>query len=338
MDKFKQLTLPEIQLNHSQQTFSNHYAHLPKYEYPIVLNIREPIKQLQTNIKYEGDIIRVPFIENFNKSHGFLGMPKNIIFEFDNLNFNLLSDRIKSSIIKSSIIQLTIGDSIITELSLNFLYGVCPKNFVWSDNKLEIQLIFDWFIFPIHFPALQNHDTKIFLIAPNELNQYIKNIYFVVDYIALTEAIQYNINHSLFEMPLQQLQTLNVDLLEPLYTHKIRCHFNHMTKGIFIQSEELDSLNSFVLQMNGHDSFHMNQTMIDLLGYKLSPNMLYISFFNKSNYSDLDFASYEGGYNSSKIDTINFILHFERPQAKLQIHIISLNIQKMSNGKSDIIY
>jgi hypothetical protein len=76
----------------------------------------------------------------------------------------------------------------------------------------------------------------------------------------------------------------------------------------------------------------MNKSMLDLLAFKLSENMLYISLANKLDYLDMTPSSYQNGFDLSTITNKKLHIQFKKPQSAFQIHMINFNVQHIHNG------
>ena len=117
-------------------------------------------------------------------------------------------------------------------------------------------------------------------------------------------------------------------------------NFSHCVKGYFIECDKLDTITNFRLMLNGHDRFTYDQTMLHLVGQRISPNLMYLPFMNGNDYKNMSRESYVGSCNHSRIDQVKVLLTFANVQGnvKLKFHALYFNILRYASGNGGVAY
>lgn len=257
--------------------------------------------------------------------------------EFLELSF-INQDRDNLNDIKKLILTMIIGGQIIQQLPLSLLINLNEP--LISEGKMYINLCFDMLFGNLKMIALYHHVVK-FQLSQNEIiSDY--GITTTQTYLDMVERRDmYQNSH---EELIQQLSFVDIkvdmnDETQTSDTFDLRyLPFNLISKGFFIQCENVDNLNNILLKFNGEDRFDLNRFLIMRKCKKINQNLLYLPFNYEKSYSERTLQSFEGSANLSRIDTVSLMLKFNVAINNVKIYCLNSNIFRQMGGMGGLAY
>lgn len=240
--------------------------------------------------------------------------------------------------IKKLILTLEIGDSTIQQLPLNLLMNLNTP--IMNEGKMYINLCFDMLFGDIKLIGFQWHTVK-FKLSQNEIiSEY--GVTSTITFLNMDER------RRLYEDPhqnlIQQISFIDikVDLNDDTQTSDIfdliYLPFESISKGFFIQCDNVDNLNNILLKFNGMDRFNLNRFLIMTKCKKINQNMLYLPFNYEKSYSERTIQSFEGSANLSRIDNIALTLKFNVAINNVKIYCLQSNIFRQMSGMGGLTF
>lgn len=257
--------------------------------------------------------------------------------EFLELSF-VNPDRENLNDIKNLILTMKIGGSTIQQFPLSLLINLNEP--IICDGKMYINLCFDMLFGDIKIIGLQYHEVK-FALSQNEIiSDY--GITTTITYLDMEERRRMAQNSH--EELIQQLSFVDIkvdmnDETQTSDTFDLRyLPFSLISKGFFIQCDNVDNLNNILLKFNGRDRFDLNRFLIMTKCKKINQSLLYLPFNYEKTYSERTLLSFEGSANLSRIDTIDLKLKFNTPINNVKIYCLNSNIFRQRNGAGGLVY
>lgn len=253
-----------------------------------------------------------------------------IIPEFLELEFVDPSNSHNIDNVKKLVLNLKIGNNIVQQFYLSLLVNL--KEPIILDNRMYINLCFDMFFGDIKITGLQYNKIEFELI--NIEPGFIVDYGIVSNLVFVDEEMRRKIFNIPSKTPIQQLSKNDIEKIEPSDNYNIVLIFDGITKGLFIECDDVDNLNSVVIKFNSCVRFVLDHSLLKIKCIKISNNVLYIPFNYDKNYRDRTFESYEGSANLTAITNIKIILNFNTINNHINIYSLFLNIFKMCHGMS----
>lgn len=320
------------------------------YINPISNNITNTIGVYSTNPTYaslsENSVIETVHME-MNITNGTFACTQEINRNCDKLVVKSILFTTKESteintfkeLLKDTLFELDVGENIMYKLPFSLLTEIEP---IQKDNNNITVYIPYYFMKELLVVAL---DQNIIKVALTNINLHLfSNISITTDNTHMSPHGHYILKNCCFEQFIHQLQTQSILFPEPDSNNVAHIntvlHFNHCVKGYFIECNKLDSISNILLQLNGHDRYRYDKTMLHTIGYRISDNLIYLPFVNKNNYKDISRQSFVGSCNHTRIDGVRLIIKFTNitNTVSLKIHALNFNILRYHSGMSGIAF
>ncbi len=237
--------------------------------------------------------------------------------------------------IKKLVLDMEIGGQMIQQFPLSLLINLNEP--IICDEKMYINLCFDMLFGDIKLIGLQYHEVKV-KIRSNNVVSCISNYGIVSKLTYLDTDERRNIAQNPREEFIQQISFINVmtnlnDINQTSNIYDISdLPFSNISKGFFIECNNVDYLNEIYLKFNSQDRFNLNRFLVRTKCKKINQNLLYFPFNYDMNFSDRTASSYEGAANLSRIDTVNLKLTFDLPINNVKIYSLQSNIYRQISG------
>ena len=248
---------------------------------------QEPIlRNLLTNIAHEYIIYESEGPRHFLsiKKESDIIVPEYLELQFSDLNRDNLQD------IKKLVLIMEIGGNKVQQFPLSLFMNLNEP--IICDSKMYINLCFDMLFGKINLIGLEYHEVKFGFSRPlynnNELNCLSRfGIVCKQTYVDATERRLLVTNYS--ESFIQQLSFINVktDVNQTSDIFHVRLPFSYISKGFFIECENVDHLNYINLQFNYVDRFNLNRFLIRSKCRKINQYLLYFHFNKNNMYNSL---------------------------------------------------
>jgi hypothetical protein len=254
---------------------------------------------------------------------------------FNNPERNNLDD------IKKLVLKMVIGGTLIQQFPLSLLINLNEP--IICDGKMYINLCSNILFGDIKLIGLQHHDVIVEFINDNGVT-CVSNYGIVskLTYVDVEERRQ--IAQNSYEVFIQQISFINImtDSNDTSQTSNIYelnyLPFSHISKGFFIECNNVDNLNNINLKFNQQERFNLNRFLIRTKCKKINENTLYFPFNYDKEYSDRTINSYEGSPNLSRVENINLKLTFDTPINNVKIYNLHANIYRQMSGMGGLAY
>jgi hypothetical protein len=257
--------------------------------------------------------------------------------EFLELSF-VNPDRDNLNDIKKLMLTMTIGGQKIQQLPLSLFINLNEP--IISEGKMYINLCFDMLFGNLRLISICHHDVK-FALSENEIiSEY--GITTTITYLNMDERRSMALNSH--EELIQQISFLDIkaDLNDETQTsdtfHLIHLPFSLISKGFFIECDNVDNLNNILLRLNGNDRFNLNRFLIMRKCKKINQSLLYLPFNYEKTYSERTLQSFEGSANLSRLSDISLNLKFNTAINNIKIYCLQSNIYREMGGMGGIVY
>jgi hypothetical protein len=253
---------------------------------------------------------------------------------FSNPERNNLDD------VKKLVLNMSIGGQTMQQFPLGLLINLNEP--MICDEKMYINLCFDMLFGGIKLIGLPYHEVKV-EFKNNDALSCISSYGIVSKLAYLDTEERRNLAESQFEEVIQQLSFINVmtdlnDITQTSNVYDICLPFTNISKGFFIECNNVDNLNNINLKFNIQDRFNLNRFLVRTKCKKINENLLYFPFNYDKEYSDRTAGSYEGAANLSRLDTVKLKLDFDNPINNVKIYCLNSNIYKQMSGMGGLVF
>ena len=257
---------------------------------------------------------------------------KNIIFTLRDTNVS--NDQFKDAI-KNGTYSAICGGSIIQKFSISLMESL--KNLERTDNDIVLK-VQDFMSHEFIMIATQYHEVQITI--ENIDQSIISNVSLVTENTFCDSPERRGLAQHGHEEKITQItsQTIQSDTNGNIQQQRI--NFSGCSKGYFIESENIDKLSKLQLHLNGQERYNYNKTMINIIGRKVSDNLLYIPFGNRTDFENTEMNSYIGSLNHNRIDDVKMTVTFDNMDTShsFKLHSQSFNIIRYMSGMMGLVY
>jgi hypothetical protein len=242
--------------------------------------------------------------------------------------------------VKHLVLNMFIGGQLIQQFPLSLLINLNEP--IMCDGKMYINLCFDMLFGGIKLIGLQYRDVRVEFKNDNALSCISSyGIVSKLTYLDIEE--RRNLAESRFEEVIQQLSFIDImtdlnDVTQMSNVYDICLPFTNISKGFFIECNNVDNLNNINLKFNSQERFNLNRFLVRTKCKKINQNLLYFPFNYDKDYSDRTAESYEGSPNLSRIDSIKLKLDFDIPINNVKIYSLNSNIYRQMSGMGGLAY
>jgi hypothetical protein len=242
--------------------------------------------------------------------------------------------------VKKLTLTMTIGGVIIQQFPLSLLVNLNEP--IICDGKMYINLCFDMLFGELKMVGLEYHEVSFNFI--NNLNNNLNCIscYGIVSKLTYVIAEERrNLVQNQFEDIIQQFSFIDVKRDDPSQTSdscELLLPFCHISKGFFIECENVDNLNNLLLKFNNEERFNLNRFLIRTKCKKINSNLLYFPFNYGKEYTERTAQSLEGSPNLSRIDRIYIALKFDTCINNLKIYSLQSNVYRQFHSMGQLLY
>lgn len=291
----------ELELRHIA---NDYHTYSTKYPTPII-------------IARDGDIVYVDFLE---------------------LSF-LNQDIVNLNDVRKLILTMTVGGIKFQQFPISLLIDLHEP--IMSEGKMYINLCFDMFFKDFKIVRLMRGVNVSFQLNQNEI---------ISDYGILTTNtyLDSDIRQEMAELCrkelIQQISfvEIKVDLNDETHTSDTfdLCNlpFYSISKGFFIQCDDVNNLNNIRLAFDECERFNLNRFLIMTKCKKINCNLLYLPFNFEKKYSEITIESFEGSPNFSHINKISLKLKFNTAINNVKVYCLHSNIFYTSTGMGGLKY
>ena len=253
---------------------------------------------------------------------------------FSNSERNNLED------VKHLVLNMFIGGQLIQQFPLSLLINLNEP--IMCDGKMYINLSFDMLFGGIKLIGLQYREVRVEFKNDNALgciSSY--GIVSKLTYLDIEE--RRNLAQNSSDEIIQQLSFIHVmtdlnDVTQRSNVYDVCLPFTNISKGFFIECNNVDNLNNINLKFNIQDRFNLNRFLVRTKCKKINENLLYFPFNYDKEYSDRSAGSYEGAANLSRLDTVKLKLDFDNPINNVKIYCLNSNIYRQQNGICELVF
>jgi hypothetical protein len=242
--------------------------------------------------------------------------------------------------VKKIILTMSIGATIVEQFPLSLLINFNEP--IICDGKMYINLCFDMFFGGIKLIGLEYSEVRVDL-KYNDAVSCISRFGIVSKLTYVEQHERLNISQNLFEEFIQQISFINImtdlnDINQTSNVYDIILPFSNISKGFFIECNNVDNLNNINLKFNSHERFNLNRFLVRTKCKKINQNLLYFPFNYDKNYSDRSAESYEGSPNLNIFGRIKLKLNFDNPINNVKIYSLNSNIYRQADGIGGLVY
>lgn len=250
--------------------------------------------------------------------------PEYLIFK-NMIETQLTNDDVEDLINKLDTFQLEIGGSIIWKNSISLFVELNKPKII--NNAVCIKIPFDMFVDEIKLISLANHEVRCGIRFRSRLDEYETSICY--NEIYYDNAYREQLYSTMITTPIQQINSDDFDLVQG--NNRLRVNFNGLAKGYFFQGN-INEIINLKMVLNGFEYFDYDQIMVNLVGTRISENLLFLPFSPSVNMKEITHQSYMTGINHSRIDTVECAIRSAIPQTNFVIHALEYNELNYSNG------
>ncbi len=251
--------------------------------------------------------------------------PEYLVFKFN--DNNILNDTTRVNEILNKInISYCLGERKIFNVKMRFLLNL--ENYEIVDNELYVNLHFNIFFNPINQAGLQNH-TVYYVLDGIENN--FESIHILSKGTYVDTHDRRNLVQSAFSSIMQTIDSIQFNNVnQNLFRKKIV--FNGVSKGLFIECDNINHINNITLKINVYDRLSYNKFLIKKKCLKITDKLLYLPMNSGTNWSERTKESFDGAINFSRIDTIILQINFDSTISQVTIHNIYGNEFRQIGG------
>ena len=265
-------------------------------------------------------------------------IPQYLIF---NLNSNISTNDFLNGLEMSNF-KLLIGGSTIVDTLLSLYANLNHiKNIRNNSNfcSIIITIPFNITLYSINLLKLQYHEVLFELTTNQYLNNLIDNVQLSCELTYLNENVRREmVINDLSDINIQEFESLVIKLDRPEIEIKQTLDFSGISKGIFIESNNISNISNIKLDFNDSERYNYNQIMLELYSVRISPNLIYIPYDNSISYTDRNIISFASGTNFRFIDRCNISITFIEPDININIHSIRHNVMRYGSGMGGLKY
>jgi hypothetical protein len=262
-----------------------------------------------------------------------------VIPEYLELHFSD-TNRFNLQDIKKLTLNMEIGGQKIQQFPLSLLVNLNDP--ILCDDKMYINLCFDMLFGELKMIGLQYHEVRFLFSRDNDLSCISR--YGIVSKITYLDTQERrNLAQNSCEDIIQQFSFIDVktdinDSSQASDSYELRLPFNSISKGFFIECENVDNLNNIYLRLNEGDRFNLNRFLIRTKCKKINQNLLYFPFNYGKEFTERNAQSFEGSPNFSLIDMISLTLKFDTAINNVKIYSLQSNIYRQRSGMGGLAY
>jgi hypothetical protein len=256
-------------------------------------------------------------------------VPEYLELQFSDLNRDNLQD------VKLLILHMKIGDQIIEQFPLSLLVNLNEP--IVCDGKMYINLCFDMLFGQLKLIGLSYYDVKFEFSQENNIN-CISGYGIVSKITYLDHEERRDVAQNPCEDIIQQISFIDVktdinDSSQLSNIYELRhLPFSNISKGFFIECDNVDNLNNIFLKFNRGVRFDLNRFLIRTKCKKINQSLLYFPFNYDKDFTERTVQSYEGSANLSRIDSIYLKLTFDTAINNVKIYSLQSNIYRQMGG------
>jgi hypothetical protein len=132
---------------------------------------------------------------------------------------------------------------------------------------------------------------------------------------------KFNINYS--EQPVQQLECGEIKL-ENKYNKK-DFEFSRLTKGFYLNGN-INLITQFKILINGSIFIDYDKLMLNLIGVRISENMMYIPLEINVNPKDKSYPTYKSALDMARIEKTTIEINTDKPvDSIIKIYLLGIN-------------
>ena len=262
-------------------------------------------------------------------------VPEYLELHFSNPNIFNLQD------IKKLTLNMEIGGQKIQQFPLSLLVNLNEP--ILCDGKLYINLCFDMLFGELKLICLQYHEVRFLFSRDNDLS-CISRYGIVSKLTYLDTQERHNLAQNSCEDVIQQISFIDVktDINDPSQmsnTYELRhLPFSNISKGFFIECENVDNLNNILIRLNGSDRFNLTSFLIRTKCKKINQNLLYFPFNYGKEFTERTAQSFEGSPNFARMYSIYLRLTFDIAINNLKIYSLQSDIYRQMSGMGGLAY
>lgn len=264
------------------------------------------------------------YIINYNENYFDKINIKAIIFESNNIiQINDFYSILQNNNI---IFNITMNNNIIFKSSLSLFLNFHPvKKY---NNKfvifIENYLLNDFICY--------NNKLVYYLESEINLYQYFNEIKLLMDVTILTNNNkilfnQLNTDHFIQTILSKKIFSLNNNIRE------IFDITNVYIKGIFIEYNDINNIQNITINIDGSKRFDFDNFLLDMYSFKISNDLIYISFDNTLNYEKKCINSFSNSFFMKNISKVNLSMSFLNNNNFLSIYFLIGDYIKITDGK-----
>jgi hypothetical protein len=265
-------------------------------------------------------------------------IPQYLIF---NLNSNISSNDFINGLEMSNF-KLLIGGNTIVDTLLSLYANLNPiKNIRNNSNSCSIIITIPFNITfdSINMLKLQYHEVLVELATNQYLNNLIDNLQLSCELTYLNQNVRREmVINNASDINIQEFESLVIKLDRPETEIKKTLDFSGISKGIFIESNNISNISNIKLDFNDIERYNYNQIMLELYSVKISPNLIYIPFDNSISYTNRNIESFCSGTNFRVISRCNISITFIESDININIHSIRHNVMRYGAGMGGLKY
>ena len=253
--------------------------------------------------------------------------PEYLEITLTNNNF-LTNDEEINRIMYNIFLKVKINEIQILNIPLRFLLYLNKSEI--CDNKLYINLSFDTFIneFIIRISSTQQ---PIFELTNTDDN-------FLSCNLISKGLCCFPLISNTRENIMQYISSVQLIDINGRNNFKCQLPFDGITKGFFIECENVDQINELKLLLNDNTRTHYNRFLIKNKCIKIHQKLLYFPLNYNVQYNDLTNFGFEGAVNLNIIKNSVLILNFDSNITKLTIYGLGSNILKYTYGFFSLVF
>lgn len=237
--------------------------------------------------------------------------------------------------VKKLVLNMKIGGVIIQQFPLSLLTELHEP--IMCDGKMHIHLCFDVLFGDIARIGLLSHEV-VFSFSSNVALSCIMHYCIVgtLTYVSMLE--RRNLQILPREHIIHQITLVDASTDIPLDKCMLELPFSHISKGFFIECENINNLNSILLHLNQEERFKLDRLFIRTKCKQITQNLIYFPFNYEVEYTDRTRSSFEGAINLSMIDHVCITLQFDIGIKNMKIYNLHANLYRQAGGMGGLVY
>jgi hypothetical protein len=240
--------------------------------------------------------------------------------------------------VKKVILTMSIGGKTIQQIPLSLLVNLNEP--MTLDGKMYIKLCFEMLFGDLKLIGLQYHEVKFELTNANFITRYgIVTKLTYVDHDERRDLIENSVDELIQQISFIDVKTDLSNENETSDIYDLRyLPFTHISKGFFIECNNIDNLNSIVLKFNDNERFNLNRFLLQTKCKKITQTLLYLPFNYDKSFYERTIQSYEGGANLSRINAVHMTLKFDTAISSIKVYNLNSNIYKQMSGMGELAF